>query len=193
MLRIEVPPVTLINENNLLDSFKKSDSKTISYFYQAYLPGVMSYIKNNGGFEEDARDIFQEALMVLFKKAKSGKLILSCTLKTYIFSICRFQWLNSMRKTNRIEALGEKVEIADLGSDFIIELEKAEKYRLLQNHLSKLSITNQQILGLYFKKFTTEEIANELGLSKLYVKKMKYLSKKKLIESIKNDSCYKEY
>lgn len=182
----------LQNEHKLLDRFLKADSKVLTSFYHKYLPDVVGYVCRNGGNEEDARDIFQEALLVLYKQAKSKDFYLSASLKTYIFSICRFQWLKSIRKNKRIESLLEDVEIVDLNSDVIQLIEKAEKFVLLQSHLSKLSATSQQILDLHFQKYSTEEIADALGLSKLYVKKRKYESKKELTESMQNDSRYNE-
>ncbi|MFT7606709.1 MAG: RNA polymerase sigma factor (sigma-70 family), partial [Saprospiraceae bacterium] len=115
------------------------------------------------------------------------------SVKTFIYSICRYQWLNSKRKTNRIESFEEDVEIMDMNDDLLLQIEKAEKYKLLQFHLSKMNTVNQQILELYFQKFSTEEIAEKLGLSRLYVKKMKYISKKKLIASVQKDFRFEEY
>ncbi len=182
----------LKKEYKLLDGFLKAESEILLTFYKTHLPGIVNYVCKNGGNEEDARDVFQEALLVLYKQAKLGELNLSASLKTYIFSICRFQWLKSIRKNKRIESFGEELELTDLNSDIVQHIEKAERYRLLQTHLSKMSDSSQQILKLHFQKYSTEEIANELGLSKLYVKKRKYECKKKLIESIRNDSCYNE-
>jgi len=182
----------LQDEVALLESFVKADSEALYYLYQAYVPGIIKYVSNNGGNEGDARDVCQEALMALYKQVKSGKFSLTASLKTYIFSICRYQWLKNIRKHKRIESLGEDVELMDLNDDIINQTEKAEKFVLLQSHMSKLSGTSQKILDLHFQKYSTEEIADELGLSKLYVKKRKYECKKELIESVRNDSRYNE-
>jgi RNA polymerase sigma factor (sigma-70 family) len=183
----------LEEEQYLLENFIKADNKIIVHLYKSYLPCVTKYILNNGGIEEDARDVFQEALIVLYKQIKSKDISLTASLKTYIFSICRYRWLNNLRKNKRIESFNKEMELIDLNSDIIFQMEKAERYRLLQVHLSKLSPTDQKILNLYFQKKSTEEIADLLGLSKLYVKKQKYLSKRKLIKSIQSDLSYKEY
>lgn len=179
-------------EYNLLDRFTKADSDVLDLFYTTYLPGVMKYVCRNGGNEDDARDVFQEALLVLYKQANSGKFHLSSGLETYIFSICRFQWLKHLRKNNRIESLPENLELTDLNPDVFQVIEKAEKFVLLQSHLTKLSTTGQQILNLHFQKYSTEEIAETLGLSKLYVKKRKFECKKELIESMQNDLRFNE-
>lgn len=180
------------NDHRLLDRFANSDSKILLYLYNTYLPGVVKYVCRNGGNEEDARDVFQEALMALYKQVKAGNLRLTASLQTYIFSICRYQWLKTIRKNKRIEQLVEGFEWIDLNSDIVGKIEKAERFTLLKSHLSKMSVSSQKILDLHFQKYSTDEIAQSLGLSKLYVKKKKYECKKELIESIRGDSRFKE-
>ena len=45
---------------------------------------------NNNGNEDDAKDIFQESIIVLYEKVKAGKFELSSKLKTFIYSVCSF-------------------------------------------------------------------------------------------------------
>lgn len=181
----------LQHENKLLDSCIHADSKTILFLYKTHLPGVIRYVCNNGGTVEDARDVFQEALMALYKQIKSGEFHLTASLKTYTFSICRYQWLKSIRKNRKIERIDKDIEITDLSPDIIHKLEKAERFLLLKSHLSKMSPSNQRLLNLYFQKFSTEEIADKMGLSMKYVKKKKYVCKKAPIDSIQKDPCFK--
>ena len=48
---------------------------------------VQSLIINNNGSSDDARDIFQEAVIVLYEKARTGTFELNCQLKTYLYSV----------------------------------------------------------------------------------------------------------
>ena len=52
-------------DEKLLSAFLKADSRAVAYLYKEYLPSISKYICNNGGTPEDARDIFQEALLAL--------------------------------------------------------------------------------------------------------------------------------
>lgn len=179
-------------DDKLLDAFIKADSKVILYFYENYLPAISKYICRNNGTHDDARDVFQDALLALFKQAKGSDFILTASLKTYIFSICRYQWLKKLRKNKKEESLVDDFDLQDDGSNIIVHLEKAERFHILHNHLSMFSGNNRKILELYLKKFSTDEIAEQLGLSRLYVKKKKFECKKQLIESIRTDVRYKE-
>lgn len=182
-----------INDTELLAAFAKADSSAIAYIYKNYFPLMSSYVCNNGGSKEDARDVFQEALMAIFKQVKSKDFVLTASFKTYIFAICRFQWLKNLRKNKRIESLPEMFDIQDLDDNIIVHLEKAERYNLLQKHLDRFKGNNRKILELYFQKFSTDEISEELGLSRAYVKKKKFECKKQLIGFIKTDTRFKEY
>jgi RNA polymerase sigma factor (sigma-70 family) len=69
--------------------------------YVAYFPMVLQLIINNNGNEDDAKDIYQEAIIVLYNKVKAGDFELSSKLKTYIYSICRRLWLKRLTQINR--------------------------------------------------------------------------------------------
>jgi RNA polymerase sigma factor (sigma-70 family) len=182
----------LLNEKELLSSFLNADDKTVLFLYKTCLPSISKYICKNGGSQDDARDVFQEALMALYKQAKDSNFKLSASIKTYIFSICRYQWLKTLRKNKRIESLSENFDLPDIDNNIVNHLEKAERFVILQDHISKFSNNNRKILELHFQKYSTDEIADKLGLSRLYVKKKKFECKKQLTESLKRDLRYIE-
>jgi RNA polymerase sigma factor (sigma-70 family) len=62
---------------------------------------VLQLILNNNGNEDDAKDVYQEAIIVLYNKVKRGDFELSSKLKTYIYSICRRLWLKRLKQLNR--------------------------------------------------------------------------------------------
>ena len=69
--------------------------------YTTYFPMILQLIINNSGNEDDAKDIYQEAIIVLYNKIKSGEFELSSKLKTYIYSVCRRLWLKRLSQMNR--------------------------------------------------------------------------------------------
>jgi RNA polymerase sigma factor (sigma-70 family) len=80
--------------------------EALNKLYVAYFPMVLQFILNNNGDEDDAKDVYQEAIIVLYNKVKSGSFELSSKLKTYIYSVSRRIWLKKLaqhsRKTNNI-------------------------------------------------------------------------------------------
>ena len=71
--------------------------------YVAYFPMVLQLIINNSGTTDDAKDIYQEAIIVLYNKIKSGEFELSSKLKTFIYSVCRRLWLKRLSQMSRFE------------------------------------------------------------------------------------------
>ncbi|MFT5167607.1 MAG: RNA polymerase sigma factor (sigma-70 family) [Saprospiraceae bacterium] len=135
--------------------------------YKNYLPFVSKHICSNAGSHDDTRDVFQIALMVLYKQVQGSKFVLTASIMTYIFSICRYQWLKIMRKDKKVESLAKGFDLQDMDRNVIVYLEKAERYLVLQYHISKFNSNNQKILELHFQKYSTDEIAKQLGLSRL--------------------------
>ena len=101
--------------------------------YITYFPMVLQLIINNNGDEDDAKDIYQEAIIVLYNKVKAGDFELSSKLKTYIYSICRRLWLKRLSQLNRyggdIRDFQEYLPVDDeveLHSDRDIQFDKME-------------------------------------------------------------------
>ena len=84
---------TIDQENDLLKGLAANDTNSIETIYRENFTAIKAFIIKNNGYPDDALDIFQEAMIVLFQKAKSSSFTLSCQLQTYLYSICRRLWL----------------------------------------------------------------------------------------------------
>src|SRR6516225_9821011 len=73
---------------------------------------VQSLILNNNGNREDAKDIFQEAIIVLYEKSKSDSFQLSCLIKTYVYSVSRRLWLKRLMQMQRLTS--ETIDVYEL-------------------------------------------------------------------------------
>ena len=76
---------------------------------------VLQFILNNNGNEDDAKDVYQEGIIVLYNKIKGGDFELSSKLKTYIYSVCRRIWLKKLsqqsRKSNELSDFNEPIDV----------------------------------------------------------------------------------
>lgn len=189
---MEITKIVSGRFEDFINRFKNADPEAVRFMYQNYLPEVIAFIVKKGGNKEDARDVFQEAIMALFKQARAEKLHLTADLKTYFIAICKNQWLKAIRKKSNIDAIVPDFDPSDLGQDLNQKLEKAERFQLIYSHVKKMSPSNQAILTMHFQKYSTEEIAKALNFSKAYVKKRKFLSKRDLMQSIKKDRRFQE-
>lgn len=89
------------NEQALLKGLANNDSKAIETIYKDNFNMVQAYVLNNNGSYDEARDIFQEAMIALYEKAQNESFVLTCQIKTYIYSICRRLWLKRLQQIGR--------------------------------------------------------------------------------------------
>src|ERR1700733_10804519 len=84
----------------ILGILNNSES-VLKRLYLAYFPMVLQLIINNNGDGDEAKDVYQEAIIILYNKVKTGDFELSSKLKTYIYSICRRLWLKRLSQMIR--------------------------------------------------------------------------------------------
>jgi len=70
-----------LQEVGLLKGLAAGDRKIIEGIYKDHFNMIQSLIVNNNGTADDARDIFQEAMVVLYEKVRTGSFELNCQLK----------------------------------------------------------------------------------------------------------------
>ena len=99
-----------INEQLLLRGLADNDAKSIEIIYKENFKMIQAFILNNNGSYDDARDIFQEAMITLYEKAKTESFVLTCQIKTYVYSICRRLWLKRLQQLGRYVAQSDLIE-----------------------------------------------------------------------------------
>ncbi len=177
----------------ILHGLKDRDTRVLDFIYDNFYFQIKIFITKNHGTEEDARDIYQDALMVIYQKQQKESLTLSCSFSTYLYSVCRLLWLKQLEKRKQQLTVTEESGIFVEVNDNILDIFNLnEKYKLYQDHFNRLSFSCQKVLELFLAGIPLKEIANILGFkSEQYAKKRKYQCKEKLVISIKSDPEYK--
>jgi RNA polymerase sigma factor (sigma-70 family) len=124
------------------------------------LPDVKKYIKANSGTTDDAQDIFQDALVVLYKKVHSENFELIASLKTYLLAIVKNSWLQELRQRKKLPAAEATADIA------AVEMDEEPGFVFATAAFNLLGEKCRQLLILfYFKKQSFKEIAAALAFS----------------------------
>ncbi len=63
------------SDEQILKGILRHDNLILQYIYKEYYYKVSFFIKKNQGNEDDANDIFQEAIIVIYRKLKENDLI----------------------------------------------------------------------------------------------------------------------
>jgi len=164
----------------------------ISDLYTYCLPRVEGMILKHGGNVQMAKDIFQEALIVILRTSSNEEFKLKCKLSTYVFAICRNMWNQHCRQhKNYIYIPLENVDLVNDPEPNNLLEDKLDL--LVERHFKKLSKKCQKILQLHYNGNTISEIRKVMQFkSNEYVMDRKYRCKTSLINRIKNDPEFKK-
>jgi len=173
-----------MNDADILAGIEKGDETALEYLYQKYYRMMIKLVTSNSGTEYEARDIYQEALIVLWQKAVSGNLVLTSKLSTYLYSICQNLWRKELdRKSRHSHETPDRTEY--------VEYDRDERVRIIRDCIAQLGETCQKVLTYYyFDGMSMNDIAEKLNFSNTdTAKTKKYKCKKRLDELVK--SIYK--
>lgn len=150
--RIKIGPVSILErEKELLKGLAANDKEAIETIYRDNYNLIQNLVIHNNGSEDDARDVFQEALIVLYEKSKSGSFELNCQVRTFIYSVCRRIWLKKLQQNRRfdtpVESLEETVPVEE-------DLEKHEKlshqYGIMRSAMGKIGEPCKSLLEAFY-------------------------------------------
>lgn len=165
----------------ILKRIRKGDETALQYLYKQHYRMMLRMVLKNSGTEEEAQDIFQEALILFWQKAQKDDFQLTSKISTFLYSVCNNLWRKELDKKSRVshESVEKSIE-NDWG-------EKQEKVKIIEACLNKLSPTCKQVLQYYyFDELSMQDIAEKMGLAGAdTAKTKKYKCKKELDEIIK--------
>ncbi|MBK5270908.1 MAG: sigma-70 family RNA polymerase sigma factor [Bacteroidia bacterium] len=153
------------NEQVLLQGLANNDRKCVETIYRENYNMVQILVINNNGSADEAKDIFQEAIIVLYEKVISGALELNCQIKTYVYSVAKRLWLKRLQQLKRyspgLEYLDGVVPVEE-------EVEEHEKrnaeFEIMNKAIGSLGEPCKSLLEAYYlQKRKMQEIAANFG------------------------------
>lgn len=134
---------------------------------------MSTYVLQNKGTKEDARDLMQEALYQLYRLSLNPKRKRIENISGYFRSMYVNLWLKILKTKERQKHIKQLEEEDNLD----IQEERYRQYRLA---FTKLGKDCQQVIDLFLSGYTMEQIAQLLDTTVTYAKRKKYLCKEKL-------------
>jgi RNA polymerase sigma factor (sigma-70 family) len=152
------------NEKALLLGLARNERKAVETIYKENYNMVQSLIINNNGSADDAKDIFQEAMIVLYEKARSGSFELNCLIKTYVYSVCRRLWLKRLQQANRFTEINESETVVPVEEDVDDHAKRNAEFDMMEKAISGLGEPCKSLLEAYYlQKKNMQEIAANFG------------------------------
>ena len=154
-----------INEQALLKGLAQNDSKAVETLYKSHFTMIQHFVLNNNGSFDDARDLFQEAMITLYEKVQSDSFVLSCQIKTYLFSICKNLWLKRLQQMGKYSApLSTEEESIAVEADLEAFQKKDAAFTIMNRALKSLGEPCKSLLeGYYLNKKGMQELAEDFG------------------------------
>ena len=183
----------LSTEQLIIKGIQEGNAQVLNKIYKDYHKAILHLVESNKGTVEDARDVFQEAILAIYQKSKDPNFKLNHTFLTYFYAVCRNIWRNKLKKKSFGEVSLSEEMIPMYKEEDLPAIEKNEKYELFQSKFALLGEDCQKLLNLFFSKVKMEKIMKKMGFSSIgYAKKRKFQCKNKLINLIEKDSRYQE-
>ncbi|MBC7554053.1 MAG: sigma-70 family RNA polymerase sigma factor [Taibaiella sp.] len=160
------------NEQQLLKSLAKGERVATELVYKQQYPVLNGWLLKNGCSADDAADIFQEAMMVLFGKVQEPEFRLSCNVGTYIFAVGKHLWYKKLQQLQKapvrlFDNTGEDGDEAGGGTfdeDLNVHHEREAHFELLDVALQQIGEPCKSLLEAYYHKDKSmQEIAVDFG------------------------------
>lgn len=165
-----------MSEEELIDLLEKGDRRAYAYVYKNYFSMVCPFILQNSGTLEEAKEVFNDAFLVLINKVQNEDMKFTAKVSTYLFAVARLQWLDRLRKkqakkTLKITSLDNLTkEIEDL-TNLSKDIESNKRYRILMTVFNSLKEDCREVLfAFYGQDISLKEIAEEQGYSDDYAR-----------------------
>ncbi|MBN1651916.1 MAG: sigma-70 family RNA polymerase sigma factor, partial [Bacteroidales bacterium] len=166
--------------------------------YKNYYRTVKRIVQKSSGNEDQARDIFQEVIIVIYNKLQDNKFEITSSFFTFFYGVINKIWLN-YRKLNSKNPLGYAIDFNDeIGVDSSnqeveILARKALRNQLFYTYFRQLTMGCQEILQLFLVETNADKIAQILDLKNAnYVRKRKANCLETLLNKIRKDWKFKE-
>ena len=188
-----------LKEKDIIQLLKSGErDKALELLYKFVYPNVRKYALNHGATEEDARDLFQDSVMVFFQNLFAKKLVLTDTFNPggYVMSIAKHKHIDKLRKDKNLQFVNEfshfdEKKIENL--NFEDKIHNQEVQNLVSQVLESVGERCASLLKMVMLyDMTLREVANKLEYSNEgSAKTQLFKCRQKLILKYKDNSHLK--
>jgi RNA polymerase sigma factor (sigma-70 family) len=180
----------LTSDSRILDQIHNGDEKALVQLYRENRKPVTAYVTRHSGTPDDAEDMLQEALVVLWERVRSGRFAYTAKLSTFIYATVKNMWSRELARKRREQPANEEME-SIVGNDnpsaldHLLESERAER---IKEALIRLGDPCKKLLMLYYwEELSMEEIAEEMGFANAATAKSKKYQCKEMLKKLLNE------
>ena len=154
-----------MTDQELFEMIKLGDRKALGEVYKANRDPVINWITNKHSCSlEEAKDIYQDAIMIFFNNAVKNKISeINFSISSYLHEVVRRQFLNKLKKDNKVSR--GLLDFIGVPAELNVEPDYYEqKLELVHRAMQELSATCQKLIQMkYFTNLSMESIGEQMG------------------------------
>jgi RNA polymerase sigma factor (sigma-70 family) len=153
-------------DSQFIDGLRTNSNEVLTALYKKYYTIVLKLIVSNNGTQDEAQDVYQETIIVVFENVRKPDFELNCQLQTYIYSIAKRLWLKQLKKNGKTYLFkeDEENELADVTNDVNDHFKKEDDILKMNKSMQLLGEPCNTIINdFYVLKLSMDEIAEKFG------------------------------
>ncbi|HXB39854.1 MAG TPA: sigma-70 family RNA polymerase sigma factor [Bacteroidia bacterium] len=158
----------VFTDKEYIEGLRLSNDAVIRSVYKKFYPVIARMVLNNSGTEQEAKDVFQETVLVLYHHVQQQQFELTCTLQTYLYSVSRRLWLKQLHKKSGLFKLDERFyegeDVAEIASDLEVYEERDQNIGRMKESMGQLGEPCKTLIeDFYTRHLSMDEIAEKFG------------------------------
>lgn len=152
------------SDREFIERLKKSERLAFVQLYDRHYRQIESMVLSASGNTDDARDVFQNAMILLVEKAQKERLNIESSVGTYLYAVSKNLWMNELRKRNVRKRYKQAFTLQD--DDQLTAFEVPDHFDQIVTIIDELGDTCKQLLEkFYFENQNWDEISASMGYS----------------------------
>lgn len=184
-----------LEDEKIIMGFLNGDNEVICYIYKTFFPVIENMILKFDGSKEDARDIFQDSLILIYMNLKEKKKIKpNLCFGSLLFTVARNKQIDLLRHRLAVSLFNkennheEEIVVPEEVTDLFKEI---EKYILYERYFNSLSPECKKLLKYSLQDIPLKRITLLMNFkTDDYTKHRRYKCKEYLMNSIIKDPKY---
>ena len=155
-----------MSDQGIIELIREGRDQAAFNSLYAHFGKVRRLVRANSGSSDDAKDVFQDALIIFHRKARSAEFVLSSSVSTYLFSIARNLWREELRRRNKSLTRWDVEDMPEEAADLPALLAREGEYSAAERALRSLGDKCLDVLKrFYIAKESLIDIAHALGFA----------------------------
>lgn len=174
--------------NNLFEAIKRNDEEALKSFYVKNYAAVESYILVNKGTRDDAKDVYQEAFIAMWRNIQLDKFfpLNEDSLAGYLYRIARNKWTDHLRTMYFKKTTPLNDSVTPPVMEDMVKEEDMEYIQQVKEKFSGLGDHCRELLSrYYYKKESLRVIAERFKWTEATAKNNKYRCMQRLRDLLK--------